>query len=58
VKSLALLETAMKCLQNKRNASRYLLETALHHRVKHKSLKKSCICSTNSWWQSCAELLW
>jgi len=48
------LETAaVNCLQNKH----HLLKTLLNYRVKYKGLK-SCICSTNSWRQSCAELLW
>jgi len=33
------------------NTSRHLFETSLHYYVKQKSLK-SCIWSTNSWWQS------
>jgi len=47
----------MDCKQNKYNISRQLLKISLHYYVKHKSLR-SCICSTNSWRQSCAKLLW
>jgi len=51
------LETAINYIQNKYNTSRHLSKTLLRHRAKHKNFKK-CICSTNSWWQSYAKLLW
>jgi len=50
-------ETAISYLQDKYNISCHILKTSLHHHVKHKSLK-SCICSTNSSWQSCTKLFW
>jgi len=45
----------MNYLQNKYNISRHLLETLLQ--IWNIKVYKSCICSINSWWQSCAGLL-
>jgi len=51
------LETDANYLQNNYNISRHFLKTSLHYRVNVK-VKKCCNCSTNRWWQICAELLW
>jgi len=53
LKIISLMETAMNYLQNTYNVSRQLLKTSLHHRVKHKSLKKLHLIN-QSWWQICA----